>query len=199
MFGLNLSAQRKPELDGEFITARLNARVQPLDRGEHYEDPLHEAIAASGMGEVTGGVTNFADDFQGVDSCDLEILVANTSDETLTTIKQRLEALGAPKGSSILVESENREIPIGVHEGLGVYLNGVDLDEEVYAECDVNVVISEFETLLGEAGAFRSHWEGPRETALFCYGPSFEEMKTAITPFLEAYPLCKNARVEQIA
>jgi hypothetical protein len=37
--------------------AQLNARIMPLDRGERYEDPLGEALAANGFGEITGGGT----------------------------------------------------------------------------------------------------------------------------------------------
>ena len=40
-----------------FAYAKLNARVQPLDRGDRYEDPLLEALEANGWAEVTGGGT----------------------------------------------------------------------------------------------------------------------------------------------
>lgn len=40
-----------------FAYAQLNARVQPLDRGDRYEDPLQDALEANGWAEVTGGGT----------------------------------------------------------------------------------------------------------------------------------------------
>jgi hypothetical protein len=80
-----------------------------------------------------------------------------------------------------------------------VYLNGTDLPHEVYAECDANFVLSEFTRLRGSDGKVHSHWQGPAETALYMYGPSFESMKHRLTGFLTSYPLCQRARVVQIA
>ncbi|MEO1135079.1 MAG: hypothetical protein AAFW68_00535 [Pseudomonadota bacterium] len=201
MFGLKLGGAKKeePQDDGVFITARLNAKVQPIDRGDYYEDPLNDVLEEAGFGKVTGGGTQLTDAPCGIEFCDLEICVHEASEETLAAIIQRLNDLGAPKGSRLIVEESGREFPFGIAEGLAVYLNGTDLADEVYRECDVNHVIDEFDRLLGSRGAFRGYWEGERETALFCYGTSFSEMKAALQPFLDAYPLCEQARIEQIA
>jgi len=48
-------------------------------------------------------------------------------------------------------------------------------------------------------GQYHSYWQGSRETGLYCYGPSFTEMKAAIESFVKTYPLCQKARIEQIA
>jgi hypothetical protein len=52
---------------------------------------------------------------------------------------------------------------------------------------------------MGEKGQVRGYWQGSQKTGLYCYGPSFAEMKDALSPFLASYPLCQNAEVEQIA
>lgn len=44
-------------MDTIFAYAQLNARVQPLDRGDRYEDPLQDALVENGWAEVTGGGT----------------------------------------------------------------------------------------------------------------------------------------------
>ena len=199
MLGIQSRTENYDESASEYLTARLNARVQPVDRGEYYEDPLDEAIGPAGIGEVTGGGTQLADEPAGIEFCDLEIRVANTSNETLSAIIERLEALGAPKGSKLILDSDGREIPFGSYEGIGIFLNGADLPDSVYEECDVNHVTAELDRLIGEDGDFRGYWHGAQETALYCYGPSFETMRAAIEPLLVAYPLCKKARVEQIA
>ena len=199
MLGLNSDASKYDEPGCEYLTARLNARVQPFDRGEYYEGPLDDAIAGAGIGEVTGGGTQLADEPAGIEFCDLEIRVVNTSNETLSAIIERLEALGAPHGSKLILDSDGREIPFGCYEGIGLFLNGTDLPDAVYEECDVNHVITEIERLIGENGDFRGYWQGSRETALYCYGPCFDKMKTALEPLLADYPLCQKARIEQIA
>ena len=199
MFGLKFGGKKKAQPQGEFVTARLNARVQPIDRGEYYEDPLDETLKAAGLGEVTGGGTHLADDPAGIAFCDVEIRVAKADDETLAAIARRLEALGAPKGSRLIVENNRHEIPFGTQEGLAVYLNGVDLPDHVYEACDFDTVVDEFNRLMGDKGAYRGYWQGSRETGVYCYGSSFSAMKSAIEPFLGSYPLCAGARVEQIA
>ena len=199
MFGLKLGGAKQNEPAGEFVIARLNARVQPMDRGEYFEDPLSETLQEFDIGDVTGGGTQLADEPAGIEFCDIEIRVREACAQTLHAIADRLESLGAPKGSKLIIEKNGHEIQFGAHEGIGVFLNGVDLDDCVYETCDVNHVIEEFGRLLGDAGAFRGYWQGSKETALYCYGPSYETMKAALEPFLAAYPLCEQARVERIA
>ncbi|MEL7547306.1 MAG: hypothetical protein AAGJ84_11680 [Pseudomonadota bacterium] len=198
MFGLKFGAKPEPAQEGEYVIARLNARVQPLDRGEYYEDPLNETLEEMGLGSVTGGGTQMADEPAGIEFVDLEICVHDAGGDTLSAIADRLEAVGAPKGSRLIVEKDGSEVPFGKLEGLGLFLNGTELDDTVYAESDVNHVIEQCDRLMPH-GDFRGYWEGSRETALYFYGRSFEEMKAAIAAFTEAYPLCQKARIEQIA
>lgn len=161
MFGLKFGGARKQETapQGDVITARLNAKVQPIDRGDYYEDPLTDTLQAKGLGEVTGGGTQLSEEPCGIEFCDLEISVHAADEETLAAIIQRLNELGAPKGSRLIVEATGKQIPFGVNEGLAVYLNGTDLDDAVYRDCDVNHVIDEFDRLLAGKGAFRGYWE----------------------------------------
>lgn len=181
-----------------YVIARLNDRVQPLDRGNLYEDPLDEVLKQARVGSVTGGGTQLGEDNEVV-FCDIEIQVTASLDDATPLICSTLESLGAPIGSKLILESEDREVELGKTEGLAVYLNGVDLPDHVYQECDFDTVSDEFTRLLGEEGKIHSYWQGPKETALYMYGPSFQEMKQRLDEFLVSYPLCQQARVEQIA
>ena len=180
------------------VVARLNDRAQPMDRGELYEDPLDEVLKKLRAGSVAGGGTQLSEDKE-VEFCEIEIAVREPATEIIPLIQQTLEKLGAPKGSKLLLESPGEELSLGNNEGLAVYLNGTDLPDEVYAECDSNFVYSEFNRLLGAEGKVHSHWQSPTETALYMYGPSFEKMKDRLAEFLNSYPLCQRARVVQIA
>ena len=182
-----------------YVTARLNARLRPLDRGEIYEDALDGLLKDRSLGEVTGGGTMQSESGE-IEFCDLEICLTRVTEETLDQLRLWLEDLGAPKGSVLLLEREtDSEIAFGRNEGLAVYFNGTDLPDEVYAECDINLVHSEFEKLLGADGRIQSYWEGPQETAFYLYGPSYGTMLGAIQPFLDSYPLCRKARLVQVA
>jgi hypothetical protein len=185
----------KTATQSTLVIAQLNDRAQPLDRGELYEDPLDDVLKKHRAGCVTGGGTQLAENME-IDFCEIEIDVREPVTESISLIKQTLENLGAPKGSKLRLQDE--EVPFGNHEGLAVYLNGTDLPDEVYAECDSNFVYSEFNRLLGTDGKVHSHWQGPTETALYMYGPSFETMQGRLAGFLGSYPLCQRARVVQI-
>ena len=180
------------------VVARLNDRAQPLDRGDLYEDPLHEHLQAVGLGEVTGGGTQLMDRGE-IEFCDVEIDASSVSTDVLSGIAGKLEELGAPKGSRLIVEGLDEELPFGKFEGLAVYLNGSELPASVYKECDVNFVYSEFNRLLGAEGAIHSHWQGPTETALYMYGPSYDRMLGLLSSFIATYPLCERARCVQVA
>ena len=58
------------------VLARLYEHLEPIDRGNRYEDPLQEALAAATLGQVTGGGTQMGAD-GGIAYADIEIELAN--------------------------------------------------------------------------------------------------------------------------
>lgn len=174
----------------------INARLQPTDRGEWFEDPLDAVLREQSAGEVTGGGTLQADNGE-IQSCDIEVELRDSSTRLIDWLVTGLENLGAPRGSKLILAEAGVERPFGQAEGMAIYLNGTDLGADVYSSCDINVVVSECEERLGEDGRRLSHWEGSEETALYFYGASFAQMKAKVSPFLAAYPLSKNCRVIQ--
>lgn len=183
---------------GAMVIARLNARAQPLDRGEVFEDPLSDILQAAGIGEVTGGGTLLGEEGE-IEFCDLEIMVPEATDAVLGAIREALEGLGAPKGSRLIWNDGANELEFGTFEGLAVYLNGTDLPDAVYEQSDASFVYEELGRLVGSEGRVVSHWGGPRETALYLYGRSAATMLARIRPFLDTYPLCDKARIVTIA
>jgi hypothetical protein len=181
-----------------YITAQLNHRIQPIDRGEQYEDPLDEMLQAEGLGSVTGGGTAMKESME-IDYVDIEIELSGSADDAVGRIIAFLEEAGAPKGSKIIVEDDGRTNDFGKLEGLGLYLNGTDLPDKIYEEEDINDVVEALDTLLDGVSAFDSFWEGNTETALYAYGASFAKMRSLIEPYLAKHPLCQLSRIEQIA
>jgi hypothetical protein len=86
-------------------------------------------------------------------------------------------------------------VAFGVTEGLAVYLNGTDLPHEVYATSDVSDLIAALLGHLGAEGDMQSWWQGPRETALYLYGPSAVRMDELIAGELARFPLAQRCRV----
>lgn len=179
--------------------AKLNARLLPMERGERFEDPLYKALERHELGGVSGGGTCQSEDGEVV-YCGLDVDLVDLV-RGIPFVTRFLTQCGAPKGSALLYEANGTQLEasFGRLEGLALYLNGVDLPAPVYAECDVNIVLDMLEKLLGEHGSRWSHWQGPRETALYCYGDSFDMMRERIIGFVAEYPLCQKSRIVRIA
>lgn len=192
MFGL--LKKKKPTV----VLVTLNARLRPLDRAD-VEDAFDAAMERQGHGiRVVGGGTQMAPNGE-VAECDIEIEIDEPSDNVLEVVSGTLGTILAPKGSSVYVPSQDRRLDFGAHEGLALYLNGTELPDDVYRDYDSNYVYEECSRLLEGIGVVSSHWQGPTETAIYMYGWDFTAMQTRLAPLLQAYPLCQQCRVTQIA
>lgn len=195
---MTLTNNTKSDNKPQFFVATLNARLQPIHRGEIYEDPLADILIQANLGDVTGGGTSLNNDGE-VDYCDIEIQVSDSSAGSAAAVISALNKLGVPKGSKLTIEATDEVMQFGELEGLAIYLNGTDLPAEVYQTSDVNHVYSELDRLTKGTGGVYSYWQGPSETAFYLYGTSFEVMKQQISELVEQYPLCQKARVERVA
>ena len=193
-------SESKNEKNPEFIIVTLNDKIQPIDRGDYYEDPLDEFMQQNQIGEITGGGTMQAENGE-IEFVDIEIQLNDEIDVKSSALKiiDFLKEKNAPKGSKLRIENTNEEIVFGNAEGLAIYLDGQSLEPEVYESSDVNFVVAEIKKLIEDETEIVRFWEFPDKTALYFYGNSFEEMKTKISSFVNEYPLCKNAEIKQIA
>lgn len=183
-----------------YVTLNLNARFQPLDRGD-LEDALSMILEKLDIGEVVGGGTMLFENGE-IQNCDIEMEIYKEKfDGNIELVFNKLseitDQLGIPKQSKLICE--NAVHPVGKLEGLAFYANGTDLPEDVYKNCDINYVVEQMNQCMKEIGRFYSYWEGAKETALYFYGTSYEKMKDSIEKFVIEYPLCQKSRIEQIA
>ena len=197
---LDTKTETGSEESSFYITLNLNARLQPMHRGD-LEDALDELLDKSDIGFVDGGGTLTSPSGE-VKSCDIELELDDGSEETIAKLEKIIEDIGVPKGSKLLWTvpcGEKTERPVGRLEGMALYLNGTDLPEEVYENSDINYVIEQLESRMDGIGRLYSWWEGSENTALYFYGQSYEKMSAAIQDFIAAYPLCQKCVVERIA
>jgi hypothetical protein len=189
----------QPEKEN-YIVAQLNDKVMPIDRGEVYEDPLNGFLKMKYYGEVTGGGTLLSKTNE-IEHCDIEIKVIddNFTDQSIKDIIEKLEELGAPKGSKLIIEQTGEKIEFGKLEGLAIYLDGINLSDEVYKNSDSEALANQIRELAGIKSDVVRHHQGNTETALYFYGTSFIAMKNAIADLVNNHPECENARVVQIA
>lgn len=193
---------RASEKSSNFLVATLNDKLMPIDRGSFYEDPLDEYLKKLRIGEVTGGGTGFVKEVGGeISFCDLEILLYSEEIDfdSINKIITKLEDIGTPKGSKLKIEKTEEEKEFGKLEGISIHIDGLNLPKEVYENSDINHVISEVKRLIGDKTEFVRHLVSNEETVLYFYGNSFDEMKGQINDFIDKYPLCKGAKIKQIA
>ena len=198
LFGLKSETEKIDNL--EFIVITLNDKIQPINRGEYYEDSLDEYLQQNQIGEVTGGGT--MQDVTGeIEFVDIEIRLNEgvNSKDAAEKIIEFLKSKKIPKGSKLTIEKTEEVIHFGDKEGFGIYLDGQNLEDEVYKTCDSNFVVAELKRLIGDGDETVRFWEFPEKTGLYFYGNSFDEMKRQIEEFVNEYPLCKNAEIKQIA
>jgi hypothetical protein len=179
---------------GSRMSITLNARLRPLDRGTRYEVPLAEMLGTSMPGSrVTGAGTPLSAEREPLVS-DIDLDIEGGAPQAIELVTGTLEAAGAPKGSRARLD-EGGPVPFGVTEGLAIYLNGIDLPGKVYASSDINDLIAALTGRLGTEGDMQSWWQGPRETALYLYGPSAARMTELIADVLARSPLAQRCRI----
>ena len=114
--------KNEPEENGYLLTLELNARLQPLDRGDFYEDPILEALEACGCGYVDGGGTLMQESGE-VALCDIHIVLNGNTKENMDALLRIIDEIAVPKGS--FLKAEGLELPVGKLEGLALYLGSV--------------------------------------------------------------------------
>jgi hypothetical protein len=185
------------------LSIHLNARLQPLHRGELFEDPLEVLLTTRSLpAQIVGGGTLTSADGEPL-SCDIELELGDDvgpgpTGDAVALIVDALREQGAPLGSTYRLDGAG-PVGFGVTEGLALYLNGTELPDEVYAASDVNDLIEAIEGALGAHGAMFSYWQGPRDTALYLYGTSAAGMRALLEPALVPFPLAERCRWDVIA
>jgi hypothetical protein len=189
--------------------AKLNMRLQPVARGELFEEPLIRALEESKLGAVTGGGSR-AGPSDGesneleVQWCVIDVQMAD-AERSAQLICNCLNRHGAANGSQLefYVDDKRYVADFGVAEGIAVYLKSQALAGEDSAQTKFNDVMELLSNLIapesGGRGTILDCWHGPTEVAMYMYGRSAELMKAAIAPLLATNPLCKGARVVVIA
>ncbi|HET6420727.1 MAG TPA: hypothetical protein VFG19_11255 [Geobacteraceae bacterium] len=180
----------------QVINVRIWEPVPQHVRINRYEVPLTSVLRAYHLGDIISTDVTFNRELE-VEFAELEVEIDNL-DEGINTVKRVLEQAGAPAGSEMRLSSDGKEtvIPFGKKEGLAIYLDGVNLPDDVYETCNLNELAGLIAGGLASTGAeIRGSWVGRNETSLYIYSPCAETTYETIEPVLSAYPLCQSSRI----
>lgn len=94
-----------PRLDPEqFIYVKLPGNIQPIQRGEQFEDRIEPVLAESKLGSVSGGGSSLTDPLPDgrrlVSFCGIDVDTPNR-DAALTVLRDLLPTLNAPVGTEL--------------------------------------------------------------------------------------------------
>ena len=180
------------------LEVRLNARLHAVQRGDRYEDPLAFWLERRFPGSRVVAAGTLVSPLGEPLSCAVRAEAAGEPVEVLDAVVEFLEDVGTPKGSVIVV-GDLGEREFGTTEGFALYLDGTSLAPEVYATLDVNEFLDELVEELGSTGGVQGFWEAPDTTAVYVYGPSYDDMTAAVAELLVVHPLARGHRLERIA
>lgn len=179
-----------------FVTARIWEPIQKVYRVTKYEIPLASALVTHGAGEITGVNSLMTRELE-IERVEFEMLL-NDLDKSVEVVKLVLEQAGAPAGSELCFSRDEKDeiIRFGSKEGLAIYLDGINLPDEVYDTCSCDGLAALISNALASVGGeIFGSWVGRSETCIYIYGPNAEHMFSVMEPILSAYPLCQNARI----
>jgi hypothetical protein len=95
-----------------FVYIKIPGDIDPVDRGERFEDPLQAALDAAGLGTITGGGSQLSQpDGEGerfVEFCGLDVDLYH-AEKGLALLRQELLRLEAPAGTALLYELNEQE------------------------------------------------------------------------------------------
>jgi hypothetical protein len=98
-----------------FVFIKVNEPLQPIARGERYEDPLDAALKAAKLGEVTGGGSSLSKDKR-IEWVGLDVELTNVM-RGIPFLRRKLIELGAPRGSTLEYELNGKKFEVPVHDG----------------------------------------------------------------------------------
>jgi hypothetical protein len=189
---------KKPLPDSTNITIVINDKIEPIDRGQYYEKPLNRFLNKNNLGKTTGAGTEIDNDGD-IKHVTLDVKLNANGHEVFKSIEDiiaYLEKRGIPKGSQILVGEKN--ISFGNLDGLAIHFDNIGLAPEVYKSSDINFVIETIVQLINDQSDILRYVQNPKETILYFYGASYDEMINLIKPFAESYPLFQNSKLHRI-
>jgi hypothetical protein len=108
--------------DGDhFFYVKIPGNIQPIERGERFEDPLQDALEAADLGEVTGGGSQLAEG-GGIEYCGINVVVSDR-ERGLALIVATMRKLEAPQGTVVQESKPTRQdhpvFDTGSEQGVG--------------------------------------------------------------------------------
>lgn len=174
------------------VVQRIPARLQPAHRDELLVGPITGVLGRLSPGTRLAAtetvVSTTGEPLEAV----LQWEVPLEDAEGVVAALLDLEG-GLPTGTT--VEIHDKAVACGELAGVGLYLNGTDLPDEVYAASGLQEVVTTLQEALGRVGQLWSYWQGPTETALYFYGPDARALRDVLAAQRSEAALLERSRL----
>lgn len=160
-----------------FAYVRVNARLEPITRGDILEDPLDEILKAHGLGEVSGGGTEVGDGE--ILWCGIDLELKRADDDTISKVVKILTKLGVPKGS--VLEFGDTKIPVGTWECAKITCESGEKADELVGRAQEGLTPEEHPHQYGE-------YAGKGGDTIYLYGPSYAAIHELFSRAASAEP-----------
>lgn len=181
-----------------YMTIRLPLKIGPLERGDLWEDPLSDLIEPDEIAEVSGGGTMMSED-GGIEYCDLEIELADLSDDRLDRIQAAMIEVGAPKGTKFVDDDGAIIREFGTVCVVGIGLDGGGLPDSAYEGFDPDKFNEDILAALGDGHSYGGSHAGKRYTYFYYHGPDGSAIETKLRAFAADKPICQGAKYDHLA
>ena len=94
-----------------FVYIKIPGNLDPMDRGELFENPLQEALDKERLGGITGGGSQLSDPNESgnsIDFCGIDVDLYDAA-RGLALLRNELVRLQSPPGTMLLYELDGRE------------------------------------------------------------------------------------------
>lgn len=184
--------------DPVYVSVRLPLKIGPIERDEFWEDPLSDKLQDGTIGEVTGGGTMMAAD-GGIDYCDLEIEMADLSDDRLDKLQSLISELGAPKGTAFVDDDGETLRTFGDISVVGIGLDGSGLPDSAYEGFDPDEFNDTIVAALGDGHSYGGSYAGARYTYFYYHGRDAKFIEDTLRKVAQTVPIGQGAQFQHIA
>jgi len=94
-----------------FVYIKIPGNLNPMDRGELFENPLQEALDKERLGEITGGGSQLSEPSESgnsIEFCGIDVDLYDAA-RGLALLRNELVRLQSPPGTMLLYELDGRE------------------------------------------------------------------------------------------
>ena len=134
------------------------------------------------------------DAYGGIQFCEMELELADLSDDRLDKLQDAMIRLGAPRKTQFLNDDGEILREFGTVEVVGIGLDGTGLPDSAYEDFDPDDFNAEILAALGDGYSYGGSEAGERYTFFYYHGADGQLMEQQLRAFAATKPIGEGAQ-----